>query len=351
MQDGLALDHLRVEGVPVGRWWQNIQDRYAKAYGTRYLTDYKTRKDKGVPRPHLRITRDGKETMTQVKRQRAEAVSLKPPLLQGGESPTNVFGHKPLRAAQLLELCRNEESKKFKELLVNAQKKAQKRQQEVDDLHLAREPGSGSSSRKPRRCFRLAALPARKREKLMKAYAKRKARSTNSCFAGVKISWEEVHRKMGRASPVVVVEDVDRLPGRGLREDFGGRPLGDYVVQLEQFMAEVHPLRRVILVNDIGNIPWCLHLVVATLGAGLQEQMSRPLLRYRMMKECVVTFTTEFAQAQKGVLRAARLLSQRSERTGGRSATEGKASFRWQRRKDFASEVKSLLRQKGGKAV
>ncbi len=115
-------------------------------------------------------------------------------------------------------------------------------------------------------------------------------------------------------------------------------------------MAEVHPLRRVILVNDIINVPWKLQLIAVTLGAGLQEQMLRPMLRYKMLKECVVTFSTEFAQAHKGVVHAARLLHGRSERTGGRSATEGKASFKLMTRKAFAADVKSLLEKKGGKA-
>ena len=156
--------------------------------------------------------------------------------------------------------------------------------------------------------------------------------------------------RMGRDIPVVLVEDVDQLPGRGLREVFGGRPLGDYVVEMERFMAEVHPLRRVILVNDICNVPWQLQLIAVTLGAGLQEKMLRPMLRYTMLKECVVTFSTEFAQAHKRVVSSARLLHSRSERTGGRSATEGKSSFRLMTRKTFAAEVKSLVQQKGGKA-
>ena len=172
----------------------------------------------------------------------------------------------------------------------------------------------------------------------------------SSCFVGGKFTWAEVRARMGRACPVVLVEDVDRLPGRGLLEVFGGRPLGDYVVQMLAFMAEVHPLRRVILVSDIMNVPWQLQLVAVTLGAGLQEQMLQPMLRYKMLRECVVTFSTEFAQAHKGVVRSARLLHDRSERTGGRSAVAGKASFKLMTRKSFADEVKPLLQKKGGKA-
>ena len=151
---------------------------------------------------------------------------------------------------------------------------------------------------------------------------------------------------MGRASPVVLIEDVDRLPGRGLLEVFGGRPLGDYVVQMPEFMAEVHPLRRVILASDIMNVPRQLQLVTVTLGAGLQERMLQPMLRYNMLKECVVTFSTEFAQAHKGVVHSARLLHERSERTGGRSAVAGKASFKLMTRRSFADEVKPLLQKK-----
>ena len=163
MQDGLALDRLQVDGAPVGRWWQNLQDRYAKAYGSRFLTDYKTRKDKGQRRPHLHIKRGGKDTLTSIKRERAIAVSLRPPLLQGGESPTNVFGHQPLRAAQLKELCQKEESDQFKQLLIKAQEKAQKRRREVDDLHVAREESGTNTVRK--RARRFFACAACQREK------------------------------------------------------------------------------------------------------------------------------------------------------------------------------------------
>ena len=89
-------------------------------------------------------SRGGKETVTSINRQRTIAVSLKPPLLQGGESPTNVFGHQPLRAAQLKELCLKEESDQFKKLLIKAQDKAQKRQREVDGLYEALESGKKS---------------------------------------------------------------------------------------------------------------------------------------------------------------------------------------------------------------
>ena len=122
----------------------------------------------------------------------------------------------------------------------------------------------------------------------------------NSCFVGGKFTWEEVKARMGRASPVILVEDVDHLPRRGLLEVFGGHPLGDYVVDMHAFMAEVHPLRRVVLVKDIINVPWKLQLVAVTLGAGLQEQLLRPMLRYMMLNECSVTCSTEFAQTHKG---------------------------------------------------
>ena len=339
-------------GVPVGRWWQNLQDRYAKAYGSRILTVYKTRKDKGQRRPHLDIKRGGKQTLTSIKRERAIVVSMRPPLWQGGESPTNVFGHKPLRAAQLKELYQKEESDQFKELIIKAQKKAQQRKQEVDYLHAAQAESGTQASRKKqaRRCFRLCDLPARKRQAIIQKNARRKARCMNSCFVGGEFTWEQVRAHMGRAWPVVLVEDVDHLPGRGLLEVFGGHPLGEYVVDMVAFMAEVHPLRRVILVHDIMNVPWRLQLVAVTLGAGLQEQMLRPMLRYKMMKECVITFSLEFRRAHRGVVDAARLLHERSVRMGGRSATEGKASFKMMRCKAFIADVTSLLKKKGGQA-
>ena len=71
------------------------------------------------------MKRSGKQTLTGIKRERAIVVSLRPPLWQGGESPTNVFGHKPLRAAQLKELYQKEESDQFKDLIIKAQKKAE----------------------------------------------------------------------------------------------------------------------------------------------------------------------------------------------------------------------------------
>ena len=124
MLDGLPLDRLQRDGVPVGRFWQNVQERYATLYGSRVLTDFKTRSDKGTKRPHAGSTRNGKETMTTVKRQRQAVVSLRPPLPLGDAAATNVFGHNAMSRQHLLQLCVQEESTKFKDLVLRAQKQA-----------------------------------------------------------------------------------------------------------------------------------------------------------------------------------------------------------------------------------
>ena len=120
MVDGLPIERVQRSN----RFWLLVQERYAKLFGMRVLRDVKQRKDIG--KPQVVRKRNGKDTVTAVKRARIAA-------LQKEASPhqrtvpacdvRNVFGVVPTTEEQLSELRNKEKTKTFEQLVERAKKK------------------------------------------------------------------------------------------------------------------------------------------------------------------------------------------------------------------------------------
>ena len=335
MVDGLPLEELQVDGVPIGSFWQHVQNRYADQFGTRLLTNLKVRKDKGVKRPHLYTKmRGGQTTMTAIKRARSEAIKQS----DGTSSGLSVFGCLAESGSRLKELCQAEESELFKKMVEKAAEKRRTKKKELRDLHAKPES-------------RLSLLPVRTRDKLRKKYEARRARCVNTCFRGARVSWKQIRRNCGGDSPVFFVESIDLLPGVGLDTVVGhrGQVLRDFVKpSVEEFIAMgIHPCRRAVLVPKLSATPSHLLFIAVVVGAGVQEQPCRPLVRYRGVRKLVIACSKEFCAASidnRRLRTIAQTLDDRTTRLGGKSPF-GMQSHRFLSEGKFCMDLEEELKK------
>ena len=126
-EDGL---NLMVDGLPIelvqrsNRFWRVVQERYAKLFGMRVLRDVKQRKDTGKPQQFRK--RNGKDTVTAVKRARTAALQKEASPHQRNvpaSNVRNVFGVMPTTDEQLSELRKQEKTKTFEQLVERAKRK------------------------------------------------------------------------------------------------------------------------------------------------------------------------------------------------------------------------------------
>ena len=304
MLDGPPVQYLRRS------YWHQVQDKYAERYGTRVLGDLKPRADKGKRRKHLDLKREGKVTLTSIKRQRSAIVAEKPVVPIGGESVT-VFGYTKLQNGALAELCRQQETDKFKDLLLKAKRKCDEKKAAVQNVKRQIAP-------------RLSMLPARKKALIRKNAEKRRETYLSTSFRGSRrIRWTELRRTMGMQDPWILVYDVNLLPGRGLDQNYGNGPALRTLVapSMVDFMSRFVDQRcRTILVPDIAEIPWHVQLLAVVLGAHVREHLLVPCFQYKMLgPRMMFAFTAAFAQAHKKVVRVVKEAIRLQIRAGGKS--------------------------------
>ncbi len=308
MCDGLAFEDLTdADGLPIGDFWDRMQEQYAQLHGTRDLGDLKPRKDRGCQRKKG-VKRKGKVTLTSVKRARAKAVTVVP-VASGSLS---VFGFEHVPCARLKELCVAEETEKFKRILQAAQQRFRKQKEDTEQVQ-----NSGGQTR-------LCTLSDRKRAAVTRESTKRRARAANSCIQGwSRLSWKALRRKIGGETPWVYVADADNLPGAKLDARYGNTTLRDCATTdiVEWMQRAVHPDRRILLVPSIENIPWSVGLLAIIYGAHIREELLRPLIQFKLSHRCVMNFTAEFARAHREVARVAREATVLTYRLGLQNAS------------------------------
>lgn len=292
MVDGVALDHLQREGRPVGRFWHEVQNCYAKKYGTRYLWSVRARKDRHVKRATTG-RRGGKETMTSIQRKRAKAVSgLARP------APQNVFGFAPLQAAEMERLREGEKSALFAKLIAGAKKKFDDKRQRYQDVFRGRTKG-------------ISYMDSDCKQRLVRVYGQKRAMFAVRCvFGGVRCSWNEMLQRLG-GDPWIFAEGG--FPPAALERHFGDNALRTYVADsLEEFVDSfVAPRSRIILVKDAASIPSELQMAAALVNALVQTKLLVPLLRYGLRGPLVLAFSGAFTRKARRVVRLARLAAGR----------------------------------------
>lgn len=340
MCDGLAIEALADPEVnPQGRFWVAVQRKYAAKYGTRFLGDLKTRKDKGQKRAEGR-KRKGKETLTSVMRVRAQVIQA--PLDAGHVS---VFGyvHTPIRTIRDLRVAT--EAPAFRRVLDRAKKKIERQRADHEE---ARAAGR-----------RLCVLPIAKKHAVAAACAKRRARAAGSGIIGqTRMSWRSIKRCAGNADPWVFVFDLGARPEGFMDRLYGGEPLRNIVARdIEDWMTRtVNPSRRIALVSRIESLPWPVLLATMIFGAHVREDLQTPMVRYSMLGRCVVAFTADFARAHREVMQVARIATRMTYRVGLQNASgrgrgqEAQAPFLCRRLAEVLDEIRQHARRQRARA-
>ena len=121
-------------------------------------------------------------------------------------------------------------------------------------------------------------------------------------------------------SPRIYMEPgvEDTLPGHGLEEDCGGKPLKGLLERdLHTFVRTNEALeRRMILVRNAAEMPWPLRLAASFVGARVQEQILTPLLHFQRLEGMHIAFTKNFATHPQQVVVVARNASERNPLVG-----------------------------------
>ena len=118
-----------VDGLPIARAqgsdrvWHAVQEMHATLFAMRVLSDLKQRKDTGKP-PMVR-KRNGKDTVTAVKRARTAALQEASPHQRNVPAcdVRNVFGVMPTTDGQLSELREQEKTTTFEQLVEHAKRR------------------------------------------------------------------------------------------------------------------------------------------------------------------------------------------------------------------------------------
>ena len=98
---------------------------------------------------------------------------------------------------------------------------------------------------------------------------------------------------------------TDSLPGRGLDEEYWGRPLRELVWQrgIGTYVSSPKDmLRRIILVSSLAAIPDDLRLAAAFLGARVQEELLVPALHFAPLVRHTFACTQHFQRKHASLM-------------------------------------------------
>ena len=296
MLDGLPFDRLQQAGEPVGDFWRKCQDRYAEKFGTRRLGDRKERSDKGTARAGGRET-CGEYTVTGFKRDRAKAIHEEAIIPFGSAPeacPRTVFGHREMKRQKLEALRKQEETAKFREMLSKMEAKLDKKREEYEQVLRGSLPSLAHVT------------PAKRRQVMRKSQKVRRAISTLG-FSGFRAVNRQQFRAKLQGRPLLFLQQgvTDSLPGRGLDEEYWGRPLRELVWPhgIAQYVTSRQDmLRRIILVSSLADIPDDLRLAAAFLGARVQEELLVPALHFAPLVKHTFACTQHFQRKHAGLM-------------------------------------------------
>ena len=296
MLDGLPFDRLQQAGELVGDFWRKCQDRYAEKFGTRRLGDRAVRKDKGTTRAGGRKSR-GEYTVTGFKRARAKAVHEEVIIPFGSAPearPRTVFGHREMERHKLERLRKQEETAKYREMFAKMEAKLDKKRQEYEQVLSGSLPSLAHIT------------PAKRRRVMQKSQQVRRTISMLG-FSGFRTVNRQRFRQELQGKPLLFLQEgvTDSLPGRGLDEEYWGRPMRALVwtsgirtyVESREDM-----LRRIILVSSLAAIPDNLKLAAAFLGARVQEELLVPALHFATLARHTFACTQHFQRRHAGVM-------------------------------------------------
>ena len=296
MLDGLPFERLQQGGEPVGDFWRKCQDRYAEKFGVRRLGDRETRKDKGTTRAGTPKTL-AKRTVTGFKRERAKALHEETPIPFGSAPearPRTVFGHKEMKRQTLEDLRQQEETTKYREMLDKMEAKLEKKREEYNKVLSGDLPS-------------LAQLaPAKRRKVISKSQKVRRAISALG-FSGFRSVNSRQFLRALQGTPSVFLQDgvTDSLPGRGLDEEYWGKPLRSLVFTdgIKAYVQTRRDLpRRIILVSSLSSIPDYLRLAAVFVGARVQEEMLVPALHFAPLMRHTIACTEHFQRKNVNIM-------------------------------------------------
>lgn len=240
--------------------------------------------------------------MASVKRARIQAVSS---TVGDGGAGVSVFGFAHTPAATIKKVCVATEADSFKKLLEQTNKRWVKQRDE--------HAGAAAEGR------RLCTLSDAKRQAVVAACAKKRARASRSAlFGSRRLAWRSILRQSGGQSPFVCVLDIADRPTGFLDRDCGGQPLRDIAVtDLKDWLSQaIAPQRRVLLVTHIESVGWHALLAAMVCGAHVREDLQVPLVQYKMLPRCVMAFTGDFARSHPQVVQIARTAAAMTYRFG-----------------------------------
>ena len=140
---------------------------------------------------------------------------------------------------------------------------------------------------------------------------------------------------------------TDSLPGRGLDEEYWGRPLRELVWQrgIGMYVTSRQDMpRRIILVSALAAIPDDLRLAAVFLGARVQEELLVPALHFAPLARHTFACTQHFQRTHAGVMAVIR-------GAAARAVVPGTARIRLRTPVQFVNEYdrmseKSKVRQR-----
>ena len=243
--------------------------------------------------------RNGKETLTEIQRKRARAVESR---ISFGNSAADVFGYEPVAADEIERLRVEERTAAFDKVVEAARRNFEEKKSKYQGVR--------------RRTLRsMCFMGDAEKSKIDRKTAKKKTMFASRCIFGeTHLSWPKLLRSLGNTGdPIIYVEPALSGGGGFLDQNLGGKPLREYIeLSLNVFVSTtVAPLRRIMLVRDIVDIPLQMQLAAVFVRARVQQQIFVPLLQYSQKGPLVLSFTATFAMRHKDVVKVAKLASRR----------------------------------------
>ena len=156
----------------------------------------------------------------------------------------------------------------------------------------------------PSVCF----MDDQERARHMKRFSKRRdAFYAQYVFGENKLSWNGLLRSLGNVGSPWVYKERSASQ-QGLDEEMGGKPLREYccLEALHKYVeSTVAPLRRIMLVDNVQDMPRDFQLAAMFVQARVQQRVLVPLLQYAQSGPVVLAFTRAFALQEKSVVAVA----------------------------------------------
>ena len=279
---------------------KNVQYLFYCRFGSRFLLHVKQRGDANGKRKRLSDTRAGKDTLSAIQRKRARAVDVH---ITFGNAAVNVFGHEPVLVPEMERLRLSEQTHVFQKVLAHAQKKYD------DKKHRYREVRRGNLRTI---CF----MNASEKNKVDRQTLQKKSIfAARTIFGDVPpLTWQTLLRSIGNTGDPWIYVQPGQGPFAGLLDKhIGGKPFREYLERdlLCYVRSTVAPLRRVMLVQDLRNVPLEMQLAAAFVRARVQEALLVLLVRYTQPKPVVMCFSGAFAQKHKRFVSVAKTAARR----------------------------------------